>query len=260
MLLLPKQGYPEEDELIMCTVTNVQFHSVFCKLDNYQNKSGMIHISEIAPGRIKNIRDHVQEGKKVICKVLRIDLQKGHIDLSLRRVNAGQRKAKLKEIKEENLASKIIEHVAKQNKINPAELYKKVSAKILETYETVYPAFEDLTREEFDLAELGLDKKITKELETAIRGRITAPEVEIVGDFHLTTIAPDGIEVIKNALGQAYKAEGELSIKYKGGGTYHLVIKAEDYKQAEKTLKTAVENVESFADKNNVSMEFVRQE
>jgi len=259
-MTLPKQGYPEEDELVMCTVTNVQFHSVFCKLDAYQNKSGMIHISEIAPGRIKNIREHVQEGKKVVCKILRIDLQKGHIDLSLRRVNAGQRKAKLKEIKEENLAAKIIEYVAKQNKLNPAELHKKITSKILENYDSIYPAFEDVTKGELDLATLGLDKKTTEELETVIKGRITPPEVQIVGDFHLRTHAADGIELIKKTLGEAAKAEGDLTLKYKGGGTYHMVIKAEDYKQAEKTLKTAVENVETFADKNNIVMQFVRQE
>ena len=34
-MLLKKKGFPEEDELVMCTVTKVQFHSVFCNLDEY---------------------------------------------------------------------------------------------------------------------------------------------------------------------------------------------------------------------------------
>src|SRR3989338_5359313 len=81
-MLLKKEGFPEEDELVMCTVTQVQFHSVFVILDEY-DKGGMIHISEVSPGRIRNIRDFVREGKKVVCKVLRVNKEKGHIDLSL---------------------------------------------------------------------------------------------------------------------------------------------------------------------------------
>ena len=68
-MLYKKQGYPEEEELVLCTVTNVQHHSVFVNIDEY-NLSGMIHISEVSPGRIRNIRDYVKEGKVIVCKVL----------------------------------------------------------------------------------------------------------------------------------------------------------------------------------------------
>jgi len=130
-MILRKEGYPERDELVLCTVTNVQFHSVFCKLDNYE-KSGMIHISEIAPGRIRNIKEHVKEGQKVVCKVLQINLERGHIDLSLRRVNAGQKRAKLNEIKQEQLAEKIVE--ISQRKENSPSLERQGLAKIFQSH------------------------------------------------------------------------------------------------------------------------------
>ena len=93
-MLLKKQGLPEDDELVLCTVTKIHFHSVFVNLDEY-NMSAMIHISEIAPGRIRNIRDFVVEGKVIVCKVLRVDRERGHVDLSLRRVNDSQKRLKL---------------------------------------------------------------------------------------------------------------------------------------------------------------------
>ncbi len=43
-MLYRREGLPEEDELVLCTVTAVQHHSVFAKLDEYA-KTGMIHIS-----------------------------------------------------------------------------------------------------------------------------------------------------------------------------------------------------------------------
>ena len=55
----------------MVTVTKIEYHSVFVELDEY-GKTALIHISEISPGRIRNIRDFVKvEDKKIVCKVLK---------------------------------------------------------------------------------------------------------------------------------------------------------------------------------------------
>ena len=88
-----KEGMPEESELVMSTVTKIQYNAIFVNLDEY-DKTGMIHISEISPGRIRNIRDFVREGKKIVCVVLRVNQERGYIDLSLRRVGEGQRRKK----------------------------------------------------------------------------------------------------------------------------------------------------------------------
>ncbi len=74
-MLYQRTGYPEEEELLLCTVTKIFPHSVFVKMDEF-GRDAMIHISEVSPGRIRNIRDFVVEGKKVVCKVLRIDKEK----------------------------------------------------------------------------------------------------------------------------------------------------------------------------------------
>ena len=54
-MLYRRENYPAEDELVLCTVTKVLNHAVFVNLDEY-DKGGLIHISEVAPGRIRNIR------------------------------------------------------------------------------------------------------------------------------------------------------------------------------------------------------------
>src|SRR3990172_6820659 len=120
-MLFKREGYPEEGEIVLCTVAKIHSHAVFVDMDEY-GKGGMIHISEISPGRIRNIRDFVVEGKKIVCKVLRINLERGHIDLSLRRVTENQKKNKVNELKREQLAEKIVEYAAKQKNIKLEEL------------------------------------------------------------------------------------------------------------------------------------------
>jgi len=60
------------------------------------------------------------------------------------------------------------------------------------------------------------------------------------------SLAPDGIERIRKALVEAYKAAKngvKINIEYIGAPKYRIVIEAEDYKVAEKTLKDAVNRV-----------------
>jgi len=250
---------PTEEELVLCTVTNIQVHSVFVTLDEYGAKTGLIHISEVAPGRIRNIRDFVKEGKKVVCKVLQVNKEKGHIDLSLRRVNETQKRQKLNEVKEQQLAEKIIEHLATQRGESVLELYSKVSDKLLELYPSLFSAFIAVSQD-LVLLDKYLDKKVAKELTDAIKLRIKPPEVLLTGDLSMSSFAHNGINLIKDALKQSESMKSPPAIQYKGAGTYRVKVKSSDYKSAEKVLKEFIDLITSFADKNKIVAKFVRSE
>src|SRR2546421_1696472 len=104
------RGYdwPDEGELVVCTVTNVKNFGAFVTLDEYEAKEGSIHIAEVSSGWIKYIRDYVREGQKVVCNVLKVDKDKGHIDLSLKPVNEHQRREKIQEWKNERNAQNLL--------------------------------------------------------------------------------------------------------------------------------------------------------
>jgi len=251
---------PEEDELLLCTITNVHHHSVFAKLDEY-DKTGMIHISEVSPGRIRNLRDFVQEGKKVVCKVLRIDKIKGHIDLSLRRVNEGQRRNKLDEIKQEQKAEKIVEALAKKLKIEMAKLYDEVSERIFKKYEYLHECFDAVVEEDIKLEKLGFDDKLANALSTIIKEKIKPAEVQIKGKLSLVSYDADGVNLIKEALKKAKNAGKEnIIIKYAGGGIYNVVVTAPDYKEAEMILKKSNSSAIEFLEKKEGIASFKRAE
>lgn len=259
-MLYVKEGFPEEGELVLCNVSKIQFHSVFVNIDEYR-KQGMIHISEISPGRIRNIRDYVVEGKVVVCKVLRVDKKKGYIDLSLRRVTEKQKKLKIDEIKQEQVAEKIIEFMAKEHNQGVKELYKKISTPIFEKYDSLHGCFLDVVNGKGKLDKMDLDEETVKELTALIQQRIKKPEVNIKGDLILTSYAPDGVGVIKESIGRAMKKGGDpLMIKYVGAGKYSVMIKAEDYKTAEKVLNDSVNAALKYIEKNEGEGEFVREE
>lgn len=257
-MLFKKQGFPEEGDLILCTVTSVQYHSVFVNIDEY-GKGGMIHISEVSPGRIRNIRDFVKEGKKIVCKVLRVNQEKGYIDLSLRRVNESEKRRKIDDIKKEQNAEKIIEIAAGKIGIKTEQLYNEVSGKI-KGYASLHEFFEKASKDENLLESLGIDKKHLKIIDETIKQRIKPTEVEITGKFKITTYAPNGIDIIKESLKKAEDAaKGRININYLGSGLYRFMVKAPDYKEAEKLMKNATESAIGFVVKHAGIAEFNRE-
>jgi translation initiation factor 2 subunit 1 len=257
-MIFRKKGMPEEGELVLCTVTKIMYHAVFVNLDEY-DKSGMINISEISPGRIRNIRDFVMEGKKVVCMILNIDKEKGHIDLSLRRVNENQKRRKLEEIKQEQKAEKIVEFVAQKEGLKFEDVYAKIKDPIFKKYSNLSTCFSDVVVNKVTLEGLGIEKNISTVLEEIIRQRIKPPEVELKGDLILQTYDPDGVDIIKEAISKA-EEKSNAEIRYLGAGKYSVLIKAADYKEAEKSLKASVDAAVKHMEKSKGAASFERHE
>jgi translation initiation factor 2 subunit 1 len=255
-----KKGMPLESELVLCTVAKIYPHCVFVDIDDYEDKQGMINISEIAPGRIRNINDFVRMGKKIVCKVLRIDREKGHIDLSLRRVTESQRREKAELIKKEQKAEKIVEFVAQRLKIEKQKLYNDLAAKTASQYPTLHDLFEDFIVNESALKSLGLPQNVYDALAEVIQQRIKPPEVTIDGEIRLKTYAPNGVNVIKDIISAAEKTDSRIVMRYLGGGSYGISVTHDNFKDAEKVMKAATDVVEQRAKRLDCEFSFERIE
>ena len=71
----------EPGTIIEGKVTGITQFGVFLSFDG--GKTGLVHISEIAPEYVKDIRDHVKENDVVKAKILTID-KNGKISLSIK--------------------------------------------------------------------------------------------------------------------------------------------------------------------------------
>lgn len=247
-MLYKRIGYPEIDEIVLCKVTKIFPNSVFVELLEH-GKPGMIHISEISPGRIRNLRDFVSIGREIVCKVLRIDREKGHIDLSLRRVNSNQHQAKLDEIKQELKAESLVRNVSKKLKVSTENLYQQLSEKIFKEYSHLYLCFREIVDGQADLEKLGIEKKLAHELTTAVLEKFKPEKITLKGEIRLQTYRNEGLDKIKKTLGEIEKIYDNISLTYLGAGRYRLIIEDSDYKPAEKKLKKVEEILDKFTDK-----------
>lgn len=67
-------------------VTGLQAYGAFVALD--EETQGLVHISEVTHGFVKDINEHLAVGDEVQVKVLSVDEEKGKISLSIRATQA----------------------------------------------------------------------------------------------------------------------------------------------------------------------------
>ena len=99
----------EHNQIVLCTVDKILGTTVFVKIDG--GFEGTLTTSEISPGRIRNLRDYVVPGKKIVCKILSIKGDK--IYLSLRRVKQNEKKELLDKLSKEKSLKAILKTVLK---------------------------------------------------------------------------------------------------------------------------------------------------
>lgn len=259
---MPRRAeYPEVGDLVVCSVQNVKNFGAFCSLDEYNGKEGFIHVRDVATGWVKYIRDHVREGQKIVCKVLNVDTDRGHIDLSLKQVNDHQKREKIQEWKNEKKAEKLLEIVGQKVGKTLDEAYAEAGDALVKEFGSLYVAFEDVKADPEVLKELGLEKTWNAAVVEVANENIQAPSVTIDGILELSNPKPDGIDHVKKALATGTKSsEAEVTIHYVGAPRYRISVTAEDYKVAEQELKGSIDSITAAIEKSGGTAAFNRKE
>lgn len=247
-MLYRKQTALEEDDIVLCKVTKIFPNSVFVDLLEY-DQQGMIHISEISPGRIRNIRDFVSVGRQLVCKVLRLDNNKGNIDLSLRRVNSHQKQEKLGHIKQEMKAENFIKQISIKENVKHEDLYKEIAPSILAKYEYVYQAFRELSTGVMTAKKLKLPDEYADVIVKACKEKFLPPRAILTGKITMSTYHPDGVDRVADILKSIEKISKTCSVRYLGAGTYKFEIEDDTIKAAEKQYASLQKIMQGFQDK-----------
>lgn len=82
-----EKKYPDVDDLVMVKVKSIAEMGAYVSLQEYNDIEGMILLSELSRKRIRSISKLIRVGKQEVCVVLRVDQEKGYIDVSKRRVS-----------------------------------------------------------------------------------------------------------------------------------------------------------------------------
>ena len=237
--------FPEEGELVVGTVREVQNFGAFVTLEEYPGKEGFVHIREVAPGWVKRIRDYVREKQRVVCKVQGVDAKKGHVDLSIKATNDHQKRETIQAWKNEQKADNFLKILAEREGSTPDKILAAYGRKLIETFGSLYTAFKEA-------AEYGEEAFKQESITGAwvpgfiafAKENIQASFVDITGFLDVQHHGADGVKHVSKALKVAEKSEFEdvaIEVAYMGAPHYRVTVKAPDFKIAETELGKAAD-------------------
>ena len=256
-------GWPESGELVVGEVDEIEDFGVFVDLKEYEDKRGLTHVSEVASGWIKNVRDHVREGQTVVCKVLDVDEDSQQIDLSIKDVNDHQRSEKIQEWKNEQKEDNWM-LLAFGEDVDD-ETYTRVANEVLAEFGSLYDGFEQAAIHGHEALEgTDLDDDDLDALVETARENVSVPYVNVTGYVDLSCPSADGVDSIKEALKTAegngeVPDEVELGVTYVGSPEYRIKVQAPNYKTAESELETSADRAIEAIEEVGGTGEFHRE-
>lgn len=201
----------------MVKVRAIAEMGAYVNLAEYNNIEGMILLSELSRRRIRSINKLIRVDRNECVVVLRVDKEKGYIDLSKRRVSPEEAAKCEEKYQKARAINSVLRHVAEISKVDLEELYALTAWKVEKKHGpgSSYDIFK---------AAITDDSKLLEELELApdlmalflsnLRRRLAPQPIKIRSDIEVACYSYEGINTIKEALraGLACSTE-DLAVK-----------------------------------------------
>lgn len=199
-----EQRFPEVDDVVMVNVRSIAEMGAYVTLLEYNNIEGMILLSELSRRRIRSINKLIRVGRNECVVVLRVDREKGYIDLSKRRVSTEEARKCEEKYNKARAVNSILRHVAELTKMDFEELYTK-TAWALERQRggpsSSYDAFKAALADSPDIFDkLDITMDVKKCLLDNVARRLTPQPIKIRSDIEVMCYAYEGINAVKDAL------------------------------------------------------------
>nr|UFQ05577.1 eukaryotic translation initiation factor 2 subunit alpha [Haliotis discus hannai] len=216
-----KNRFPEVEDVVMVNVRSIAEMGAYVHLLEYNNIEGMILLSELSRRRIRSINKLIRVGRSECVVVIRVDKDKGYIDLSKRRVSPEEVVKCEEKFAKAKAVNSILRHVAEILGYTSDEqfedLYTKTAWAFDDKYKkpgTSYEIFKHAVTNPEVLDECNIDDETKDVLLQNIKRRLTPQAVKIRADIEVACTNYEGVDAVKRALKKGLELSTEnLPIK-----------------------------------------------
>lgn len=257
--------FPEVDEIVMIKVKNITDIGVYVYLLEYNNLMGLILFSDLSRRRVRHINNVVREGTNEVAMVIRVDVEKGYIDLSKKNVTSEE----VQECEERFAKSKLVHSIVcdlcfaekKYTEQYMQSLYETIIWPLFSFYGHADKAFSLYIKNNVDIFEkipLSTEKK--EALLKCINKRYQIKPFVIRSHIQLNCYTYEGINAIKKALfcGLEYgnrmiDESNQLQIKLLVSPFYSITLYTYDKTKGAEIIKNIMNEIKKCIDENKGS-------
>lgn len=218
--------FPEIESVVMVNVRNIADMGAYVSLMEYNNIEGMILLSELSRRRIRSIHKLIRVNRNEVVMVLRVDKEKGYIDLSKRRVSPEDVAACEDRFNKAKAVHGVLRHVAERRKYFLQDLYERIAWPLYKKYGHAYDAFKLAISDDKSssnnggtgdpFADIDVPDDLKEEIKMYILRRLAPQPTKIRSDIEVSCFTYEGIDAIRAALFAGMAVGGEnSSIKIK---------------------------------------------
>jgi translation initiation factor 2 subunit 1 len=241
---------PDEGDMVVVTVSDVDTNSAYADLDEYEDLTGLVHISEASRSWIEDLTKEIDEGEKTVAQV--IDVDGDSITLSLKRVNENKKRETMSRWNKEQKAEKFIDDLEEMLDLSKDELYENVVFPMQREVGSAFHGFEISTAQEDQLKEF-LDDDVVEAVQEVARNNIDLKQEKFEGELELEFTSANGIEKIRDCLGDL--GEG-VEVKYVSAPNYSITAWGRTQELAKERMDEAVDRIRERADEKDGRFEF----
>eukprot|EP00037_Helgoeca_nana_P012512 m.113827 g.113827 ORF g.113827 m.113827 type:complete len:332 (+) comp21488_c0_seq4:274-1269(+) len=254
-----EQKFPEVDDVVMVNVRSIAEMGAYVTLSEYNDIEGMILLSELSRRRIRSIQKLLRVGRSECVVVLRVDKEKGYIDLSKRRVS-GEEIAKCEEkFNKGKAVNSILRHVAAIEKVDVEMLYKESAWKLDRIFggpAHSYDAFKMAITENPEIWDhVTLNPELKAALIEQVKRRLTPQPVKIRSDIEVACYAYEGINAVKEALRAGLALSDEVKINLIAPPAYVVTTTSLDKEKGVELLRNALDAINKVISEKKGSMQ-----
>jgi len=239
---------PDVGELVIGTVIKTFEYGAYVRLEEYRGLEAYLPWSEVSSKWVRDVKEFVKEGQRIVAKVIRVDKRKKHVDISLKRVSDSEQRRKLLEWKRAQKAEKLLEIVASKLGKTLDDAYREVGWRLEDTYGEIYVGLELVAyRGEEVLRKANIPEEWVEPIINEVKKHIEVKKVKIQGTLILSTLDSEGIRKIKDVLLKPLDTVGKgldkntfVRVYTVGAPRYRVEVVSTDYKLAEKVLSNYI--------------------
>lgn len=232
----------------MVNVKQIAEMGAYVKLLEYDNIDGMILLSELSRRRIRSIQKLIRVGRNEVVVVLRVDKDKGYIDLSKRRVSPEDIIKCEERYNKSKMVHSIMRHVAEKTNTPIEDLYQNIGWPLNKKYGHSIDAFKlSITNPEVWNDVSFPNDVVKEELQSYIGRRLTPQPTKVRSDIEVTCFGYEGIDAVKTALRKAEEkntADNQIKVRLVSPPLYVLTSQCIDKNAGITSLEEAIKDIE----------------
>jgi translation initiation factor 2 subunit 1 len=252
---------PQVDDLVMVRVESVSDLCVLVTLLEYSNREAYVAGRDLTRTRVRTLNQVVRVGATEVMKVIRVDTEKGHIDVSKIQVVPDEISQFKEKFSQAKTVHSIMAHLAHTTGFDFKLLCEAIAWPLNRTFGNTYEAFRSISHTSSAdqiLQDLEFpDESVKQKLIEIIQRRLKKEPTMLRADIEVTCFSHAGIDGIKHALEcgeQCGTDDIPVKIMLISAPLYTVTAKCDDKENGLKLLADSIQSIQKCIESHGGNM------